>query len=302
MQYCEIAHAKVNLHLEVLQAREDGYHNLLSVMACVGLSDLLKLDEFELSTGTSGDVDVTIITKGGRQSAVFDKVPVEKNLITKAANAYCRRVGKSARIIVSVEKNIPAGGGLGGGSSDAAAMLRLLEKAIGPIGDDALHQIAGSIGADVPFCLKGGVALCEGKGEIIEALDPIKGYTVLIANDGTHVDTGAAYRMIDGSRVEGWESPDVRKTKAELRRILESGVLSDLRGVSINDFEIPVFAEYPQIERLKDSINKYGAVFSTMTGSGSTVIGLFDDDHSAKRAGEYLSNNGVQVELTGFVS
>jgi 4-diphosphocytidyl-2-C-methyl-D-erythritol kinase len=301
MQYCECAHAKVNLHLEVLQAREDGYHNLLSVMASVGLYDLLKLDEFELSTGPSGDVDVTIITKGGRQRAVFDKVPVEKNLITKAVNAYCRRIGKTARIVVSVEKNIPAGGGLGGGSSDAAAMLRLLERVIGPVGEEVLYSIAESIGADVPFCLKGGIALCEGKGEIIETLDPIGGYTVLIANDGTHVDTGAAYRMIDGLRADGWKSRDVRETKTELKRIFKSGVLADLNRTASNDFEIPVFAAYPQISRLKDMVRDCGAVFSTMTGSGSTVIGLFDDDHSAQQAGEYLKSKAVQVELAGFV-
>ncbi|HEY1405009.1 MAG TPA: 4-(cytidine 5'-diphospho)-2-C-methyl-D-erythritol kinase [Spirochaetota bacterium] len=300
--HCERAHAKVNLHLEVLHARTDGYHNLLSVMASVGLHDLLKLYEFELVNGVPGEVEMTIEREGGKYASILEGVPVEKNLITKAARKYMTKVGKAAKIVIGITKNIPAGGGLGGGSADAAAMLRLLDiSGDEKLGPDMLRTIACEVGADVPFCVTGGLSICEGIGDIIEDFFPLNGLTILLANNGLHVDTAAAYRLIDQSRPQGWASPGFRAKKDKLRLACERSI-KDIIQMSVNDFEVPVFNCYPAIADLKNRLLENGAIFSMMTGSGSTVFGLFDNFEIAESARKSLCDEGIQVELTEFVS
>lgn len=294
------AYAKVNLHLAVMRARVDGYHDLLSVMASVGLHDLLKLYDCEFIDGKPGEVDMTIVVEGGKYASVLDGVPVEKNLITKAAKQYLSEAGKAAKIKVGIEKNIPAGGGLGGGSADAAAVLRLLDECSEkPFGSDVLRRIGSKVGADVPFCVTGGLAICGGIGDEIEEIPSGKGDIVLLANNGIHVDTAFAYRMIDQTRSEGWISPGTEDMRNELRKLCRSSI-RDLTRYSRNDFEAPVFGLHPSIAAVKDEMIRHGAYFSMMTGSGSTVFGLFDSIGSAEKARKSFIDNNVQVELTEF--
>jgi 4-diphosphocytidyl-2-C-methyl-D-erythritol kinase len=297
---CQKAYAKVNLHLAVMRRRSDGYHDLLSVMAAVGLHDLLKLYEYELVDDEPGKVNVTLTVEGGTYASVLENVPVEKNLITKAARQYFLQIGKAARIKVGITKNIPAGGGLGGGSADAAAMLRLLDGCNdNPVGNESLRKIASHVGADVPFCVTGGLAICGGIGDEIEEFAPLNNVVVLLANNGIHVDTATAYRMIDQLRSEGWVSHNVDGMRNELRKACRSSI-RDITRLSRNDFESPVFGVHPSIAAVKDEMIRNGAFFSMMTGSGSTVFGLFDSLDSAESTRKRFIDNDIQVELTEF--
>lgn len=300
MQYSEYSHAKVNLHLEVLAKRADGYHDILSLMMITGLHDLLKLDDLRVVDGEPGKVSVNIVPDGGDYSPLLEEIPAEKNLVTKAAKAYFTALGKEAEMSVRLEKNIPAGGGLGGGSADAASMLRLLNSSIGGLSAEKLNLVASSVGADVPFCLCGGAALCEGTGDIIHPVSHNLDCSVLIINDGTHVDTKWAYRAIDEGREKIPPLTPLTDRKRLLSEILQSGAIEKFRDVCFNDFEPPVFGMFPSVAGLKKSLNEQGSDFSIMTGSGSTVIGLFKDHNSAAKAQSRFINIGVSAWLTEF--
>jgi 4-diphosphocytidyl-2-C-methyl-D-erythritol kinase len=300
MIYCDKAYAKVNLHLKVLDKRHDGYHNILSLMASVGLFDLLKLDECELARNKAGSLFVKIISDGGIYSSVIENTPVEKNLIYKAAEKYSELSGTTGKIAVRIQKDIPAGGGLGGGSSDAAAVLRLLNSKYGFMSKDELLHCASKIGADVPFCIDGGVALCGGIGERITKLPDLDNLNLLIVNNGTHVDTVQAYKMIDAVR-EG------RETEYEISqsRIIDGISAKDymnLFHIFENDFEEVVFDKNPSLRSIKQMMYDFGADFSIMTGSGSTVIGIFLDINKAKQAREQFVIKNVWAYLTQFIS
>lgn len=302
MQYCDYSHAKVNLHLEVLAKRENGYHDILSLMMKTGLCDLLKLDNLRVFDGKPGSVNVRILPDGGQFASLLDDIPADKNLITKAAREYFTASGRSAEITVKLEKNIPAGGGLGGGSANAASMLRLLQRSLSALGDDELMNAACRIGADVPFCLSDGAALCEGTGEVIEKVSHDLRCSVLIANNGTHVDTGWAYAAVDAvMQYAPIDAELIRLKKKALAGLLLTGDIEKLGDLCRNDFEIPVFDAFPSVRELKQALIKEGSDFSIMTGSGSTVIGLFRDRNKAIGTRERFINKGISVWLTDFV-
>jgi len=304
VQYCEYSYAKVNLHLEVLAKRQSGYHDILSLMMRTGLFDLLKLDDLKVFDGIPGDVAITIIPDGGDKASLLHDIPPEKNLITKAAKAYFLKAGKSAEITVRIEKNIPAGGGLGGGSADAASMLVLLNKALGLLSSDDLHSAAVPVGADVPFCLYRTPAFCEGIGEIITPAESSLDACTLIVNNGTHVDTGWAYGRIDAYHSEKAvkSADELIREKEAIAEALRSGDAGKLKDVCRNDFEEPVFAAFPSVKELKTALYDMGADMSIMTGSGSTVIGLFKDRSKADKAYTRLIDKKVSAYVTEFVT
>jgi 4-diphosphocytidyl-2-C-methyl-D-erythritol kinase len=299
MIYCDKAYAKVNLHLKVLNKRHDGYHNILSLMASVGLFDLLKLDECELIKSNTAGLFMEIIPDGGNFSSIIENTPVEKNLIYKAAKKYTELSGLSGKIYLRIQKDIPAGGGLGGGSSDAASVLRLLNAQYGLMSKEELRNCAAMVGADVPFCIDGGAAFCEGIGEKISKLPDFADLNLLIVNNGTHVDTLMAYRMIDDANVIN-EIKDDNKQSEMIDRITEKDYLN-LFPMFENDFEEVVFAKNPSLRTIKMLMYDYGADFSIMTGSGSTVIGIFLNIDKAKKAREQFLLKNFWVYLTDFV-
>jgi 4-diphosphocytidyl-2-C-methyl-D-erythritol kinase len=300
MIYCDKAYAKVNLHLKVLDKRDDGYHNILSLMASVDLFDLLKLDECELTKNIADNFIVKIISDGGTYSSVIENTPVEKNLIYKAAKKYVEFSGLSGKIVVRIQKDIPAGGGLGGGSSDAAAVLRLLNSKYGFMSKEELLHCASKIGADVPFCLGGGVALCGGIGEKINKLPSLDNLNLLIVNNGTHVETIQAYKMIDAVRERCKTKYDINQS-AIIDRVSTKDY-ANLFNMFENDFEEVVFDKNPSLRMIKQMMYDQGADFSIMTGSGSTVIGIFFDLDKAKQAREQFVVKNVWAYLTKFVS
>jgi 4-diphosphocytidyl-2-C-methyl-D-erythritol kinase len=204
---------------------------------------------------------------------------------------------------VGIEKNIPAGGGLGGGSTDAAAVLRFLNRRYSYLSNDEMIACASEIGADVPFCLEGGTAFCEGIGDKIFKINALSGFIILIANDGTHVDTSEAYKRIDSDRL----SRNILKNQSDVHReVLQQEIqtrnFKKLMHNAFNDFEKTVFSLFPSVLMIKNTMIESGASFSIMTGSGSTVIGIFEDLKKANAARMRLEHKNVGVFVSEFVN
>lgn len=282
----------------MLKKHDTGYHDLFSIMATVGIFDLLKLYDCELTTGKDSTV-VTIVSDGGSFPNLIESINPEENLITRAARSYFGTINASANVRIGIEKNIPAGGGLGGGSSDAAAVLRLLNMKFQALRDNELIGLARNLGADVPFCFAGGIALCEGIGDRMEPLPPISGYKVLVVNNGEHVDTAKAYRSIDKRRVEKPQQKEINKN-TWLTEIRATGKYDKSFASMKNDFEEVVFDEYPSVFLLKEDLLRFKPEYSVMTGSGSTVIGLFKENDAALEAGCFFENKGFYSRVTEF--
>lgn len=294
------AYAKVNLHLEVLNRRTDGYHNVFTLMASVGVFDLLKLVDIEIH-GVQKEVCVDIIPSGGEFAGLMRDIPAEDNIIARAVKAYFRDIGRSGDVSISIEKNIPAGAGLGGGSSDAAAVLRLLNECVQKMNDAELMCTASSIGADVPYCIKGGYAICEGIGDRIESIDGKIDCWVLIANNNIHVDTGKAYRALGRQLQYEHDLGEMARMKELMRRSLKAGELKLLWPHLRNDFEHVVFQEYPEIKMSRDLIAEFNPDAVFMTGSGSSVVGIFKDYNAARSADVNLRKSMGQVFFTKFL-
>lgn len=301
MKKIEYAYSKINLHLEVLKKRDDGYHDIFSIMANTSLCDLLKLDK--LTVDCSKPFDFKFVQVTGVYADFFKSIPVPNNLITKAARLYCQKAEVSVQIELSLEKNIPAGGGLGGGSADAAAMLRLLNQELKFFSEEQLLEIAAQIGADVPFCIKGGLSLCEGVGEQLTSVDVKLPFYVLIANNGVHINTKEAYAGVcEVIKGRDYSKEEILSKKTKFSEILTEGVLDDFNSFFYNDFEDSVFKKHNSVFKLKELVKQLGAEFVLMTGSGSTIIGLFNNKILADKAVDSLSNKALQVNLATFVN
>ena len=186
MNIVENAYAKINVFLDVTSMLPDGYHSIRTVMQSVSLCDTLYMD-VELAEKT----EISLSVVGG------DSVPADdSNLVCRAARLYLERADIHARVHVRMEKRIPVGAGLGGGSSDAAAALRGMNRVLSAFSDDDLRNLAVALGSDVVFCLGGGSALCEGRGEIITPIELPTMHLVIAIGEG-RVSTPAAYRALD---------------------------------------------------------------------------------------------------------
>ena len=275
----EIAPAKVNLILSVGNRRADGYHELVSLMETVSLCDKLT---FEADGSLLPGIKLSILGKY--------RVPEDpSNLVIRAAEAFFDAVGTRFGVSILLEKNIPTEAGLGGGSANAAATLRALNRmADNPLSSDKLREIAATLGADVPFCLFGGTAICRGIGDLIEPVSAptIRTYTVVMGSD--RVSTAGAYRALDENA--GNCVLSVRPTEDALRSLA--------RGESIplqNDFEAVVFPAHPAIAETKARLLSHGATDALMSGSGAAVFGLFEDEEKAARAARAFGDADVFV-------
>lgn len=294
------AYAKINLHLEVLNRRDDGYHNIFSLLAGIALSDSVSLEEADLRPSREGGVEVAIRSLGGSCGHVIESMPPADNLVGKAAILFCRKAGLSGSVSFAIEKNIPVGAGLGGGSSDAAAALRLLNQTAPSFDDQDLMALGSCVGSDVPYCLTGGFALCAGRGEIVRPLRGDLPYEVGIVDCGIHVDTGGAYRLL--GRSVDYQTPNALTMFEQLcEQALFSGTIEPVRGMLRNDFEDIVCGAYPAIAAARDRLKACGAVYAAMTGSGSSVFGLFSSSAEIDAAREALRGT-ARVIATRFVS
>lgn len=265
--------AKINLHLEVGPIRPDGYHDLLSIFHMVDLYDTLWIRSLKSSDfcSVSGDFDF----------------PQAENLIYKAIRRFQNAAGVKNGFDVRADKRIPAGAGLGGGSSDAAGTLRALNSMCGHIlPEDILRDIGAGLGSDVPFFMTAPAAIVSGRGEHVEPLPPAEGLWCLLADPGIVVGTAEAYKRLD---VSGQLQP-LGGRDSIVAAYTDKGPC--FRGFS-NTFEDTVFKWYPLLRQIKGSLEQIGALRAGLSGSGSSVYGLFAEKKDALRAADLIKLPGV---------
>ena len=274
----EGALAKVNLTLDVLGKREDGYHDLQSVMQTVSIRD-----DIEIDVGTGKPWTLACDKEGIPQD--------ETNLAWKAAKIFCETAKVDPDgLAIRITKRIPAQAGLGGGSADAGAVLRALNRHYGePFSVYALCEVGALVGSDVPFCTLCGTAMAEGRGERLRKLPDIPECFFVVCKPDFSVSTPELYRVLDEKAIA--KRPD--------NRAMENAILTgDLGAIAenlCNVFDPVVTAEHLELNYIKSIMNTYGAVGSQMTGSGSAVFGIFESFEFAAVACNMLKDNYPQI-------
>ncbi len=261
------APCKLNLHLKVLERRTDGYHDIESVFQRISLCD-------ELTVAVVPEREAFQL-----ESPFMTLPPV--NTISRAVELFRSRTGITAGLSIRLEKRIPAGAGLGGGSSDAAATLVSLDRLFGTALDlPALTEMAFEIGSDVPFFLSAPAAVVSGRGERLQSIEARSDlYGVLVWPD-VHSSTAEAYRLVDEYQAGGLQN---RKTWPPLAELEEMYRLPAAEWGFANSFTAPLTAKYPVIGEVLRYFRNNGCCFAEMTGSGSAVFALFDSSVSADR-------------------
>lgn len=270
------AYAKINLGLHIVGKRQDGFHNIETVFHRINLFDEINIENsFDISISCT---DITIPSDNN-------------NLCWKAAELLRKELGVAKGVRIGITKNIPTGAGLGGGSSDAAAVLLALPflwkiDVKRPI----IENLALRLGSDVPFFLQNSSAYAEGRGEVLKTIDLALPYWIVLIHPNIHLSTPWAYNRLAEKRNGLFP---VRPNMAEqfsadpIRAVLESE----------NDFEEIVFEEHPKIEKIKKQLKDLGAAVSLMSGSGSSMFGLFIDKSTALSAAEFFKKEHF-VHLT----
>lgn len=272
----ETACAKINLTLSVGEKRSDGYHTIDSIMHSISLCDDITLERAE-------GISLTIV-EGRAPSG-------KENLMVKAAELFLREKGISGGVRMTLAKHIPSEAGMGGGSSDAAAVLRGLARLYGT-GDglETLAAMGASLGADVPFCVRGGACRCEGIGEVLVPLTPWPGLPLLIVRPETSVSTGEAYRLLDGRDKRPKDrTEDSMKALADRNR-------QELYESLSNDFEDALFPKNEVLEETSSILHSLGRP-TLMTGSGSAFF-LFPKD---REEGKTLAEDIKKSHPSWFV-
>lgn len=277
------AYAKINLGLDVVRRLENGYHEVKMVMQTVGIYDVLDFKRIE-----SG---IVITTDSG-------ELPTnEDNLIYKAAKLMMEQYHISAGVEIHLEKHIPIAAGMAGGSTDAAATLKGMNRLfdLGCTLKD-LMELGVKIGADVPYCVMGGTALAEGIGEKLTPLAPAPDCYVLVAKPDINVSTKYVYEHLDAQEIV--KHPDIDGMVEAIAEESLQGILDRMENV----LETVTVSAYPVIQTIKDRMKELGAINSLMSGSGPTVFGIFVEKDMARRAYEKLEEEQLakQIFLTEF--
>ena len=279
MKWTRMAPAKVNLALDILGQRPDGYHDMRMVMQTVSLCDTVTVEEtaagFELQT------DGDFIPAG------------KKTLEQWAAEAFFEAIGQPMPgLRVTLEKVTPAYAGLGGGSADVAALLRILRDTYAPgLPAEELERIGFTVGSDMPFCVRGGTALAEGRGEVLTDLTPLPDCWFVLCKPDFGIPTPSLFARVDGGELT--HRPDING----MRLALETG---DLPGVAArlgNVFEGVLPEEYHEVFHIKKRLMELSALNAAMSGSGPTVFGVFAEQETARRAAEVLKETYQQTYL-----
>jgi 4-diphosphocytidyl-2-C-methyl-D-erythritol kinase len=285
--------AKINLFLQILGKRSDGYHDLITLMCCIGLYDTVSL--------TFGVKDIAV-------SCHHPVVPEDDtNLAFGAAHLFFTTLNKNEGVKIFIQKQIPVAAGLGGGSSNAAAVLLGLNRYYGyPFSTEELMSMGLSIGADVPFFIFQRPAIASGIGEKLEAYQNLKNLKILLVFPGFSVSTADVYKKLNLG---------LTKCKKKLKGFLLNKQRFDPRYHLCNDLEAVTASEYPVIKTIKEALLCHGALGALMTGSGPTIFGLFSDSNAASEASHALfrthkwkmhladmitQGTGYQIQDTGY--
>jgi len=260
--------AKINIGLNVLQKRKDGFHDLETIFYPLLLSDLLK---FEKSNSTKFESNNHNLEK------------IENNLILQAIKSIEQYCGGKFNVNVYLEKNIPIGAGLGGGSSNAATTLKALNSLFELcLNHEEISEIAINLGSDVPYFLNPVPSLGLSRGEILSKIDLQISQPILIVNPGIHISTNWAFNNID-----------LKKTAIRIKRLSDLKKFSflEVAQVAINDFEDVVLNKYHDIKNIKERLLQFGAAYSSMSGTGSTVYGIFSNLQQCRKAEEFFKKD-----------
>ena len=278
---CEPAYAKVNLTLDVLGKRPDGYHDLKSVMQTISLRDDIEID---IGTGKPWAL------RCDKEGIPCD----ERNLAWKAAKVYCEALRKDPNgLEIRITKRIPSEAGLGGGSADAAAVLRALNGHYGnPLSILALAELGAQVGSDVPFCVVGGTVMCEGRGERLRKLPDMPDCIFVVVKPDFSISTPELYRKIDEKVIA--HRPDHR----EMESALLAGDLSRVAQSLCNVFDPVVTEEHLELNYLKSIFYSYGAVGYQMTGSGSAVYCMVSEFEIAAVICDMLRENYPNIYIS----
>jgi 4-diphosphocytidyl-2-C-methyl-D-erythritol kinase len=283
----ERAYAKINLTLDVVGKRADGFHDIESVMHSLSLCD-----ELHFSFSPSPSTEISLKIKGN------DSLPTDGgNLIVRAAVLYLERIGETLKADVTLDKRIPSSAGLGGGSSDAAATLRAMNAYFnGRLSENELLSLGASLGSDVPYCLFGGTALCRGRGELLTAIETDAKGIFVIAIGSDSVSTPKAYAELDRIYSDFKEVDPVGTEKN--KKMLESLSRGEISVSSLyNVFEDAAIPTCPSVSEIKKIMTASGALGSLMSGSGPSVFGIFDSEDTALSARDILEANGYKAFL-----
>ena len=274
------AYAKINIGLRILGKRSDGYHNLETIFHQIDLYDELELEPSQTVTLTT----------------LSSTVPMDAtNLCVRAAQAIRDRTGRADGIHIHLTKRIPVGAGLGGGSSDAAAVLVALDR-LWQIGmtSTELESLGAALGSDVPFFVRGGSAVGTSRGESLEHFEPNIPYWILTVTPPVHVSTAWAYSNLKVNK---------RTADSPLRQFVEQNLSNPekFRTGIANDFEDLVCRTFPEIRQIKDQLDAAGAVFNQLSGSGSSMYAFFKDKETAQTAAaSYSSSYALSLTAPGF--
>lgn len=304
--------AKINLGLAIGATRADGFHDLRTIYQTVGLHDVLKID-------VARGVGIEIRCKDAR-------VPCdETNTCWRVAERVLRALKQRTKVIITIDKKLPVQGGIGGGSSNAVATLLGLEKALkSKLPGQERLRIASEVGSDLPLFLVGGTVLGCGRGEEVWPMPDLPGWDIVIATPKIGVSTPDAFRRWDalvksnGKLTDTGLSDRISKFSRSafewLTGLSTAGVpatggnraetlLLDLVRAGIeNDFERVVFPEYPELRDVKRALEREGAEFASLSGSGSTVFGLFSASSAAEKAAEKLNRAEIPAQATKLLS
>ena len=268
------AHAKVNLFLEILGKRDDGYHEIETIMQEIDLADNLKFEE---------------IQEGIRLECNNKNIPINQdNLVCKAANLILKECGIKKGVLINLEKNIPVGAGLGGGSSDAAATLKALNSLwkVG-LNDGDLMEFAAKLGSDIPFFINGKTSLCSGRGEMISPVKVRDRMDYLILFPRVHISTETIYKNL---------KIDLTKKRKDVSFFLDALKHSEVIGISkllFNRLEEVIFATYPDLLQVKSALESFDFCGLSISGSGSAFFGLCNDRHQAEVIKSKVESSGM---------
>ncbi|MCX7788300.1 MAG: 4-(cytidine 5'-diphospho)-2-C-methyl-D-erythritol kinase [Spirochaetes bacterium] len=275
-----LAPAKVNLHLEVFPPREDGYHPILSLFQSISWFDELEIRSLK-------EKDTCEIE--GEWS-----IPQKENLIWKAVSAFRRVTDFHGGIRINVRKNIPMGAGLGGGSSDAASTLLGLNSLCGqPLKEDMLSALGATLGSDVPFFCQTSLAMVSGRGERISPIRSRRDYNIVVVVPPFQVSTREAYQWIDQEK--GWTRPEESKGGENLETLFHGPIE---KWDFFNAFQPILEKRYTVYQKILETFQETGALFSSISGSGSSMFGVYRSAEEAHEGEEELKQHFSIVKVT----
>lgn len=281
----QFVNAKINIGLQIVRRREDGYHDLQTIFYPIGIHS-------GTPRNPSSFCDILEISPSlsGKEELVFTGRPVncdpEKNLVTKGARKFSERFSfPLSGLRIHLDKHIPDGAGIGGGSADASFTLRALRKISGlDIPDEELAGIAGELGADCPFFIYNRPMYAEGRGDLFSPVElDLTGKWIVLVKPDVYVSTAAAFAGVTPHKAE-FDLRDISKLE-----------ISEWNGLITNDFEKSIFPQFPILAEVKERLSESGAVYASMSGSGSSIYGIFNDCRSARQArNDFISEPTIE--------